>query len=296
MYPFLLPGVDYIMLNEKVPPLDDVRVRQALNYAVNRTELAQTLDNAVLPCYGYMSPTMLAYDNSTESYAANMYAYNPDKAKSLLTEAGWTMGPDGIFYKNGQPLSFTFLNTNDNPDLNRVGPLLQAQFAKVGAQVKIQEFTYSYIRDQTTRWNFQLAARFYVWHDPVGILPYLLDINEGGNFTYNNPQVNKLLEEDMNGALTPANRTALYTQVQDMLLNDEPWIPLFVEKQYDAVRNNVQGLIIMPPYASPLILNDVKIIAGTSQAIAPPLPLLLTMGLFVNFGCIATRKRSRVTS
>jgi len=296
MYPFLLPGVDYIMLNEKVPPLDDVRVRQALNYAVNRTELAQTLDNAVLPCYGYMSPTMLAYDNSTESYAANMYAYNPDKAKSLLTEAGWTMGPDGMFYKNGQPLSFTFLNTNDNPDLNRVGPLLQAQFAKVGVQVKIQQFTYSYIRDQTTRWNFQLAARFYVWHDPVGILPYLLDVNEGGNFTYTNPQVNKLLEEDMNGALPPANRTALYTQVQDMLLNDEPWIPLFVEKQYDAVRTNVQGLIIMPPYASPLILNDVKILAGTSQAVAPPLSLLLTMGLFANFGCIATRKRHRVTS
>src|SRR5208337_1143455 len=100
------------MLNEKVPPLDDVRVRQALNYAVNRSELAQTLDNAVLPCYGYMSPTMLAYNASVESYAGNMYAYNPEKAKSLLTNAGWAMGTDGIFYKNGQPLLLTFLNTN----------------------------------------------------------------------------------------------------------------------------------------------------------------------------------------
>lgn len=291
----LTPGIDYIMLNEKVPPLDDVRVRQALNYAVNRSELAQTLDNTVLPCYGYMSPTMLAYDPSTESYAANMYAYNPEKARSLLTEAGWTMGSDGIFTKNGQPLSLTFLNTNDNPLLKRVGPLLQSQFAKVGVQVKIQEFTYSYIRDQARKWNFELGARFYSWHDPAGILPYLLH-STMGNFTYSNPQVDKLLEQDMNGALDSAARIALYTQVQHMVLNDEPWIPLFVENHYDAVRKNVQGLIIMPPFATELVLNDVKIIASTSQAVAPPLALLLTIALFVNFGYIATRKCSRVTS
>lgn len=294
MYEQLTPGIDYIMLNEKVPPLDDVRVRQALNYAVNRSELAAALDNTALPCYSYMSPEMVAYSPSLETYAANLYAYNPGKAESLLKDAGWTIGTDGIFYKNGQPLSLTFFNANDDPYLKKVGPLLQEEFAKVGVQVKIQEFTYSYIRTQTTKWNFQLAARFYVWHDPAGILPYLLH-STMGNFTYSNPQVDKLLMQDMNGALDPAARVALYTQVQQMVLNDEPWIPLFVEKGYTAVRKNVQGLIIIPPYIK-FVLNDVKILASTSQAVAPPLALLLTIALLVNFGCIATRKCSRVTS
>jgi peptide/nickel transport system substrate-binding protein len=294
MHESITPGVDYIMLNEKVPPLNDVRVRQALNYAVNRTELAQVLDNAVLPCYSYMSPTMLAYNASLESYAANLYAYNPEKAKSLLTDAGWTMGADGMFSKNGQPLSLTFMDANDIPDLNVVGPLLQAQFAKVGVQVKIQEFTGYYIRDQTSKWNFELAAREYSWHDPAGILPYLLG-STMGNYTYSNPQVDNLMGTDMAGDLAPAARVALYTQVQQIALNDAPWIPLFVEKNYVAVRKDVQGLVIIPPFNTVMILNDVKIpLASASQAVAPPLALLLAIVLFVNFGCIAARKRSKI--
>jgi peptide/nickel transport system substrate-binding protein len=228
-----------------------------------------------------------------ESYAANMYAYNPDKAKSLLTAAGWTMGSDGIFYKNGQPLSITFLVENDAPPLYKIAPLLQAQFAKVGVQVKIQAYTSSYVTTQMDRWNFQMVEQYYVWHDPAGILPYLLH-SKIGNLTYSNPEVDQLLEQDMGGALAPAARVALYDQVQHILLNDAAWIPLFVENHYDAVRKNVQGLIIMPPFGTELVLSDVKIIAGTTQEIAPP--LLLTIALFVNFGFTTSRKRNAVTS
>lgn len=291
----LTPGIEYIMMNQKVPPLDDVRVRQALNYAVNRSELAMTLDETVLPCYVYTSPSMLAYNASLADYAASKYAYNPEKAKSLLEEAGWTMSSDGIFYKNGKPLSFTLLNPNDEPRFKRIGPLLQSQFAKVGVQIKVQEFTFSYIRSQTRSWKFELASRYYSWHDPAGILPYLLH-SEMGNFTYSNPEADRLLEEDMNGALDPAARVALYTKLQLMWLNDEPFVPLFVNREYTAVRKSVQGLVIPPPFGTQMVLNDVKVIAGTSQAITPSLPLLITVALFVNFGYIAARKDSRVAS
>jgi len=289
MYESLTPGIEYIMINQKVPPLDDARVRQALNYAIDRDELQLTLEGTVLPCYGYMSPSMLAYSSSAEDFAKSRYAYSPDKARSLLAEAGWTdTDNDGIVDKNGQPLTLTLLNPYDEPRLKRIGPLLQSQFAKAGVRVEIREYDYRYIRDQTRHWNFELAARYYSWHDPAGILPYLLH-SEMANYTYSNPEVDKLLDEDFSGALAPEARVELYTKLQRMWLEDAPFVPLFVNREFTAVRKSVQGLVVMPPFAT-LFMNDVKVMAGTGQVIMPWLPLLLNVGLLVNFGCPASRK------
>lgn len=273
VYEHTTAGIDFMMMNVLRPPLDDVRVRQALNYAVNRTELEATMKDTVIPCYSYMSPTMLAYNPAVENAAKSMYAYNPDKAKSLLTEAGWTMGSDGIFVKNGQPLKLTFLVANDVPDLQRVGPVIQAEFAKVGVQLDLREYTYDYIRQQTRNWDFDLAERAYEWFDPAGILPYLLDSKQS-NYTYRNPQVDDLLEKDFLGALDPAARVDTYTKMQNILLNDAPWVPLMIEKVYTAARKNVQGLIVLPNAFGSIFLNDTKVLASGSMAISPWVPLI----------------------
>jgi len=273
VYEHTTAGIDFIMMNVLKPPLDDVRVRQALNYAVNRTELEATLKNTVIPCYSYMSPTMLAYNPSVEDTAKSMYAYNPEKAKSLLTEAGWTMGTDGIFAKNGQPLKLTFMVANDYPDLARIGPIIQAEFAKVGIQLDLREYTYDYIRQQTRQWNFELATRAYEWFDPAGILPYLLD-SEQSNYTYRNSQVTDLLEKDFLGALDPAARVDTYTKMQNILLNDAPWVPLMVEKVYTAARKNVQGLIVLPNAFGSIFLNDTRVLASSSMVISPWIPVI----------------------
>jgi len=274
VYEHTTAGIDFIMMNVLKPPLDDVRVRQALNYAVNRTELEGTLRDTVIPCYSYMSPTMLAYNASVEESAKSMYAYNQEKAKSLLTEAGWTMGSDGIFYKNGQPLKLTFMVANDVPDLARVGPVIQSELAKVGVQLELREYTYDYIRQQTRNWHFDLAERAYEWFDPAGILPYMLDSKQS-NYTYRNPQVDDLIEKDFLGALDPAARVDTYTKVQNILLNDAAWIPLMVEKVYTAARKNVQGLIVLPNAFGSIFLNDTKVLAGTSTEISPWIALLV---------------------
>ena len=272
VYEHTTAGVDFIMMNVLRPPLDDVRVRQALNYAVNRTELEATMKNTIIPCYSYMSPTMLAYNPAVETNAESMYAYNPDKAKSLIAEAGWTMGSDGIFYKNNQPLKLTFLVANDVPDLERVGPIIQAELAKVGIQLDLREYTYDYIRQQTRNWDFDLAERAYEWFDPAGILPYLLDSKQS-NYTYRNSQVDDLLEKDFLGALDPAARVDTYTKMQNILLNDAPWVPLMVEKVYTAARKNVQGLIVLPNAFGSMFLNDTKILVSSSMVISPWIPV-----------------------
>jgi peptide/nickel transport system substrate-binding protein len=258
LYESITPGIVYLMINVRRPPLDDVRVRKALIYAINRNEIKTTLEDTVLPCYSYMSPSMLAYNASVEEYASQIYAYNNETAKNLLAEAGWVdTNGDGIVDKDGQPLRLELLIPNDEPKFKRIGPLLQAKLASIGIDVDYKEFAYSYIRSKTREWDFELAGRFYSWFDPAGILPYLLH-SEIGNYTYSNPEVDSLFDEDRSTALSPTERTALYTEIQNILLEDVPWVPLYIDISYTAVRKNVEGLIVMPPFAT-LFIQDVKI-------------------------------------
>jgi peptide/nickel transport system substrate-binding protein len=261
LYESITPGIEYIMINMRKPPLDDVRVRQALIYAINRDEIKETLEDTVLPCYTYMSPSMLAYNASLEEYAANKYAYNVEKAKDLLEEAGWVdTDEDGIVDKDGQPLKLEMLVPNDEPKLKKIGPLLQAKLANVGIDIDVKEYAYDYIRTKTREWDFELACRFYSWFDPAGILPYLLH-STIGNYTYSNPEVDSLMDEDRSTVLSSTERTELYTEIQNMLLEDAPWVSLFVDVSHTAVRKSVQGLIVMPPFGT-LFIQDVKIVKG----------------------------------
>ena len=258
LYESITPGIEYLMINVRRPPLDDVRVRKALIYAINRDEIKTTLEDTVLPCYSYMSPSMLAYNASVEEHASQIYAYSNETAKSLLAEAGWVdTDGDGIVDKDGQPLRLELLIPNDEPKFKKIGPLLQAKLSSVGIDIDYKEFAYNYIRAKTRDWDFDLAGRFYSWFDPAGILPYLLH-SEIGNYTYSNPEVDSLFDEDRSTALSPTERTALYTQIQNILLEDAPWVPLFIDVTYTGVRKNVEGLLVMPPFAT-LFIQDVKV-------------------------------------
>jgi len=261
LYENIVPGVQAIRLNCFKAPLNDSRVRQALMYAVNRAEINTTLEGTVLPTYLYMSPTMLAYNASLEQYASNKYAYSVEKAKSLLQEAGWVdIDGDGVAEKDGKELTLDMLVPNDAPKLKKIGPLLQAKFAAIGVKVNIKEFSYSYIRTRERAWDFDMACMFYSWHDPAGILPYLLHTSIA-NRTYSNLEVDKLFDKDWSTALDPVERTKLYTQIQLILLNDSPWIPLFTDKDYTAVSKNVKGLLVMPPYGT-MYIQDTKVVKG----------------------------------
>ncbi|MEM0007867.1 MAG: hypothetical protein QXR89_06355 [Candidatus Bathyarchaeia archaeon] len=88
-------------------------------------------------------------------------------------------------------------------------------------------------------------------------MPYLLH-STIGNYTYSNPEVDSLFEQDRSTALSPTERIALYTRIQSILLEDAPWVPLYIDINYTAVRKNVEGLIVMPPFAT-LFIQDVRI-------------------------------------
>ena len=259
LYETLSPGIHYIMVNVLKEPLNDVRVRKAIMLAINRDEIATVLEGNVVPWYSFLSPTNLCFNKTVEELAEKLYAYNLEKARELLKEAGWVdTDGDGIVDKNGVPLKLTLLSAVDDPALKKAAPLIQAHLAKVGIAIEIKEYTYDYVRSLTREWNFELALRRFSWADP-DILIYLVH-SEYGNYTYSNPEVDRLLELGR-GVVDMTERTKVYSKVQEILLEDLPLIPLFVLKEYTAVSKNVKGLIVLPPYGT-LIINDAWIEKG----------------------------------
>ena len=259
LYKVIDTGIHYIQVNVRKPPLDDLRVRQAIMYAINRSAIAEALEDTVIPWYTFMSPTQMCFNKSVEEWAEKYYAYNPEKAKKLLAEAGWVdTDGDGIVDKDGKPLVLELLVPTDIPKLKRIAPLIQSMLAQVGIKVELREFKSEYIGDRIEKWDFELALYTHSFHEPAGILPYIWH-SELGNLTYSNPEVDKLLEEDMNKPHTPEERVKLYTKVQMHLLHDLPGIPLFVDISYIAVWNWVKNLYVIPPYGT-LYLNDAEVV------------------------------------
>jgi peptide/nickel transport system substrate-binding protein len=110
-------------LNQTVKPFDDVRVRQAFNYAINRVPLVEALVPTTTPRVQPMASTLNGFDESLE----DVYAYDPEKAKELLAEAGH---PDGV--KGG-----TFYVANYAP-FPEAAQIVQADLAAVGIDIEIE--------------------------------------------------------------------------------------------------------------------------------------------------------------
>lgn len=128
-------AVTYIGLNLRQPALREKAVRQALNYALDKdlitSELTYGLGKRALTME---VPTSWAYEPNV-----NPYPYDPDQAKRLLDEAGWTAGEGGIRRKNGQPLELLFIyGPNTTPVREQLATVAQQQWGEIGAEVEVR--------------------------------------------------------------------------------------------------------------------------------------------------------------
>lgn len=256
LYETLSPGIHYIAVNVRDEILKDINVRKAIMIAIDREELVEALRGTAIPWHSLLSPTVIGYEQEAEEWAKERYKHDPELAARLLDEAGWRVGPDGVRVKDGKRLELTLLVPSDVPALRKVAPVIQAQLEKVGIKVTLKEIENAFVRRAIRQWEFQLALQRYSWADG-DILIYLLH-SEIANRTYANPRVDELLEKART-IMDPEERARTYTEIQKMVLEELPMIPLFVTKSYTAVRAEVQGIIVLPPYGQ-ILINDAKIV------------------------------------
>lgn len=236
------PGLNVNMaeFNLKKPEFQNKTLRQALNYAVNKQELAEKLySGAGVPATGVLPSTSWAFDPEIKGYP-----YDPEKARAMLREAGY----------GGQTLildAYT-IPRGYNPQGAKLAEAVQQYFEAVGvkSEIKTQEWT-QYRRDRRAG---LLNVAFGGWQadtgDPENFLGvFFHSANAGGINTsfYGVPEVDRLLDQ-ANEETDTAKRKALFNQAERRIVEDAPWLFIGHMKQQVAIRKRVQGFVLQPTY------------------------------------------------
>lgn len=232
-------SMNYLGLNTYEKPFSDVRVRQALNYAVNRPLINKALfnDKAIL-CRGPISPRTLGADPGLKPYE-----YNPEKAKKLLAEAG---------YPNGFETRLAF--SPYMPQVQEQAEAIAADLAKVGVQVKLESFERAVMWDRYKKKQHMMYI--YFWDDAPEPDRYMYSLfhSKSRDYYYKNETVDQLLEKGRS-TMDPAARVKVYNELDRFLYQDAPWVYLYVIPEVYAVANSVDYKGLRDGY---LIMNTAK--------------------------------------
>jgi peptide/nickel transport system substrate-binding protein len=245
------PHVWYVMLNAKEGPFTDVRVRQAVNYAVNKESLVNdVLQGTAEVSAGPIPPAFnWAYNEEVDPYP-----YDPEMARQLLAEAG------------AEGASLTFLVTEGGSgmlDPVPMGTAIQADLAAVGLDVEIQTYEWNTFLSEVNpglEGKADMAEMAWMTSDP-DTLPFLTlrtaAFPDQGGFNssyYSNPEVDALLDQ-ARVSTDPDERAELYKQVQALTNEDAPWLFVANWKQNAVVTSAVSDFELQPDFG--LVLRDV---------------------------------------
>lgn len=248
-----LPGItverfntanEYILeMNAKQEALSEKRVRQALSYGIDREEMAENvLFEVGRPATGIFLPEMHWANRDLEPYP-----YDPEKAKELLSEAGWTDSDgDGIRDKTGKSLKLSLLTYPNRPGLPPIGEAMAAQYRELGIGVRYEVMEWGGISDRLKEGDWDLllstmgvsnvADPSYVFNDM-----YMTggDGNRGG---YSNPELDGMITE-ANGIVDPEMRYSKFDEVQAYIHEEQPIIPICYYGCAAARKDSIKGLV-----------------------------------------------------
>lgn len=188
---------EYIIWNLRDPLFQDLKVRQALTHALDREAIVEAVvhgQGTVAHAPG--SPANWAFNPDTIKYE-----YNPEKAKELFVEAGWTEGSDGIFEKDGEKFSFT-LKTSQGEAREKIAEVAQQQYKEIGVEVDIEVMEWSAFIEDTgpPNWNFDgQVSGMSIGSDPdPSYFWHTSEIEAGLNYSaYSNEKVDELLDQQV---------------------------------------------------------------------------------------------------
>ncbi|MEI8135062.1 MAG: ABC transporter substrate-binding protein [bacterium] len=221
----------YVEWNNSRPLFKSKKVRWALSHLINRDQLVRDIYKGLgRPTNGVINFTQPHYDATLKPIE-----YNPDLAKSMLAEEGWTANSDGILHKiidgHDMPFEFTFYLPAGSDVAKQSALVISEAMRKIGikAEVSIKEWTV-WINDVRAH-NFDASIAniggnateddpYELWHSSQAK-------NKGQNVTaYMNPEVDKLLEQNRT-SFDFAERDVLMKKFQQIMYEDMPITPLF---------------------------------------------------------------------
>ena len=202
-------------MNTRVKPFDDRRVRQALNYAIDKQRIVKLLLGTAVPSHGILPPGAFGRDDTIAPYP-----HDPAKARALLAEAGYAKG-----------LELSYMTIADE-DAEKVAASMQQDLRAVGVTVELSLVTFATWATASNKLDgpaFSMAGWISDYPDPTSLVDPLFHSraisNESStnNTYYANPELDRILDA-ARAEPDDAKRAALYRRAERILYDDVPWI------------------------------------------------------------------------
>ncbi len=256
-----------VVPNLKNPLLANVKVRQAMSYAIDRSKVSSIGESGYEPPAnqaGIVTPTFSDWLNTSQLGKYDNYKYDPAKAKQLLAQAGYHLGPDGVMTNaQGQKLSFSIINIGDYSDWVASVQVIQQDLKAVGIQINPDNLTNTDFDANLYNGKYQLAyydqqtfgpSPYYElrnWLDSAGTAP--IGQQAATNYErYSNPATDQLFTQYASST-SSAQQHQIINQVEQVMLSQLPIIP--VVQAVDWYQYDDSGLTGWPtpsdPYAQP---------------------------------------------
>ena len=213
-------SVSFIGLNVNEPPFDDPKFRLALNYAVNKKEIATSaLSDLVVPAVGVIPPGFPSYNTDLKGYG-----YDPEKAKRLLSESRYGADTGSI------PRITLSIAGNFGASVGLdMEVMLRSWEETLGVEVEIQQTEWATFLQDLHKRRFQMFAIGWSadYPDPQDFLDILFHSESTNNWgAYSNREVDSLLEK----ARVEPDQVARFQQynvIEQLIVDDAPWVPLW---------------------------------------------------------------------
>lgn len=215
-------NVGYLALNTEKPALKDVRVRQAINHAIDKGTLIKTIfQGLAIPAKNPFAPSIWGYNDSIKEYE-----YSPDKAKKLLAEAKFDMKTELELW--AMPVSRAYM-----PDPVKTAELIQAYLAAVGIKAKIVRHEWGAYLEKTSNGLHDMCMLGWLGGnaDPDNFLYGLLSADlaktpgAANVALWKNAEYTEICLKAQK-VFDKAERTKLYMKAQEIFHAEAPWVPL----------------------------------------------------------------------
>lgn len=234
-----VPGdiLSYLGWNNKHPLFQDKKVRQAIAMTIDRDSIIDnTFDGEATAVFGPLPKAAFGYSQTIETQAQNKYSHNVENAKKLLAEAGWKdTNNEGVLTKDGEAFTVD-LWVDDDPANQRAAQVIQNQLMEIGMKINISVKESATIIEQTPKGAHQMLLWSFGWPD-ADVLNFLLfGKDKSKRLHYENEAVYSILEEAAIEMDQDA-RLKLYENAMEILVEESPFVPLYVKENITAVRN-----------------------------------------------------------
>jgi peptide/nickel transport system substrate-binding protein len=236
-------GYTYMGYNLKDRRFGDIRVRKAINCAVDKEEIVRgVLFGLGSAATGPFIPESWAYNKEVRPVG-----YDPDTARRLLKDAGWEDSDgDGVLEKNGEKFSFTVITNQGNEQRRMTAEIIQRRLKEVGIDMKIKVIEWSaFVSEFIDKrrfdavllgWSLSLDPDMYdIWHSSR--------TKEGEfNFVgYSNSEVDELLLEGRR-TFDQEKRARIYHRIHEILYEEQPYLFLYVPDSLPIVHTRFKGI------------------------------------------------------